>query len=48
MKDNALYMRFCQNGRIAPDNDTIIIRGTKLIPYALLFPRKEGEREGRD
>lgn len=38
MEGNALYMRFSQNGRIAPDNDTIIIRSTKLIPYVLLFP----------
>lgn len=38
MEDNALYLRFCQNGRIAPDNDTIIIRSTNLIPYVLLFP----------
>ena len=48
MEDDALYMRFCQNGRIASDNDAIIIRSTKRIPHVLLFPRKEGEREGRD
>ena len=38
MEDNALGMRFCQNGRIAPDNDTINFRSAELIPYVLLFP----------